>query len=287
MSYTAIRFGEHSAEIEVAEDPDLFERGYYDHAGWVDSALNEKTFLFLGTKGTGKSSIAQKILLARNFDCFPQLTDLSEFPFSNFFTAAFQGGTGRERTVPDSWLWLILLSFLFSLEGDHGRLANDQFDALTSSLRKIGFGPAEKFDDLLIQTRDKKSIIHGPSFDLESIVGLDASVTTFSYERQSSAQKDIAIHRLVSYAKSVLLNQQSSSKHILMFDGLDRALLGDATALTSIAALISTASTLNQEFRRLGSPFKVLVFCRTELFERLDVYNANSIRQTYARPAQT
>ncbi|MDQ3582135.1 MAG: hypothetical protein M3495_11225 [Pseudomonadota bacterium] len=282
MNFASIRFGEHSAEIEVAEDPELFEHGYYDHAGWVNGALHNRMFLFLGTKGTGKSTIAQKILLGRSFDCFPQLTDLSEFPFSNFYTAAFQGGTGRERTIPDSWVWLILLSFLFSLEKDPGRLANDQFDALIAGLRKVGFGPPERFDDLLIQTRDRKSVFSGPSFDLESIFGVEASVTTFSYERQSSAKKDIAIHRLVSYAKSVLLNQQSGSKHILMFDGLDRALLGDATALQSIAALISTASALNQEFRRQCSPCKVLVFCRTELFEKLDVYNANSIRQTYA-----
>ena len=75
---------------------------------------------------------------------------------------------------------------------------------------------------------------------------------------------------------------RSSSKHLLILDGLDDILLHQEIQYKSIAALILETARLNQFLRQNNVSAKVIVLCRTELFERLPGPNKNKIRQDSA-----
>ena len=72
---------------------------------------------------------------------------------------------------------------------------------------------------------------------------------------------------------------RGSSKHLLILDGLDDILLHEEIQYKSIAALILETARLNQLLMQNNVPAKIIVLCRTELFERLPGPNKNKIRQ--------
>src|SRR5262249_6928236 len=74
---------------------------------------------------------------------------------------------------------------------------------------------------------------------------------------------------------------RSQSSHLVFVDGLDEMLTGKLQ-FQSIAALIAAASALNQELRDAHCPAKVVVLCRTDIFDRLPLAKKNTLRQARA-----
>jgi hypothetical protein len=74
----------------------------------------------------------------------------------------------------------------------------------------------------------------------------------------------------------------SPNRHILIIDGLDDIFTSNTAQYQSLAGLVLEISRLNALFARAGSKLKVLLLCRTDLFERLPGPNKNKIRQDSA-----
>lgn len=58
-----IYFGEVSGEMEGSDHPELLLDGYLDVHKITEIALENQKFLFLGYKGSGKSSLAERVRL--------------------------------------------------------------------------------------------------------------------------------------------------------------------------------------------------------------------------------
>lgn len=85
------------------------------------------------------------------------------------------------------------------------------------------------------------------------------------------------------HLKDMIVSTKTQSRHILVIDGLDDVLLAESsTQLAALSALILEASRLNQVFRQHDGPFKILILCRTDIYERLPGPNQNKIRQDLA-----
>jgi hypothetical protein len=74
----------------------------------------------------------------------------------------------------------------------------------------------------------------------------------------------------------------SECKHLLILDGLDDILTSREAQYVSLGALIFEANRLNQFFRNNGVQAKILIVCRTDLFERINGANKNKVRQDYS-----
>ena len=219
----------------------------------------------------------------KSHDVFTTKSNLDSFPFSNFTTAAFYGALGKERSLPQSWVWLLLYQMIWSLKKDNSIKAPESFFRLVSELEKIGFSAPSKFDDIVTQTRDKKSTIRGPSFDLAGLIGVNAAVTSFEYEAATTNQsKDIVFEKLITFTKYALMQCHSDNKHFILIDGLDRVLFTNKGDLSPIASLIDQSSSLNSELKVNEVPIKVIIVCRKDLFDRLPLYNSNAIKQSYS-----
>ncbi|NJL41807.1 MAG: hypothetical protein HC899_37890 [Leptolyngbyaceae cyanobacterium SM1_4_3] len=69
--YSDIEFGRASAEAESYDVPSLLTDGYLDAEGISNEALTGSKFLFLGYKGSGKTSLGKHLfLLSEKNPCF-------------------------------------------------------------------------------------------------------------------------------------------------------------------------------------------------------------------------
>lgn len=81
--FRQINFGLSDAQTEGEDYPNLLSDGYVDILQVVDKAINTSVFLFLGYKGSGKSSLSEHLRLTQvgvEVDQQP----LKDFPFKFF-----------------------------------------------------------------------------------------------------------------------------------------------------------------------------------------------------------
>ncbi len=103
----------------------------------------------------------------------------------------------------------------------------------------------------------------------------------FSFNTTLS-NSDISYEFLIDFLKESISNCKGIHSHLLIIDGLDEILLNKDIQYTSIAALINVARDLNRYFVMNHQPLKVVILCRTDIFERLPDPNKNKLRSDYS-----
>jgi hypothetical protein len=267
--FADIQFGFAAAEKEGAEAPSLLLEGFFDEMHLSDAALSGSPFLFLGYKGSGKTALAEhaRLLAQSRAELFVTTTTLDHFSYADFKSVA--GGNADYRVrYPTTWAWLLLVALIHSLEGDQAGLsqAPAEFTGTVGRLRDLGLIPAADLA-LLVTSSSKQSF--------------KASVPKFleyTTERVSTGQ-DLQLHQLVTALKRAVLAFPTDNRHVIYIDGLDSIVTQKDLQFQSLAALMHEAAELNQQFRREHQPFKFVVLCRTDIFDRLPGANINKIRQ--------
>jgi hypothetical protein len=270
MSFKEINFGKSSAEIESYEFPELLLEGYLDKYNYTNEAICGNKYLFLGYKGSGKTALAEHIRLIseKESTIFVKKLTLSDFPYKRF-SDMIKGNSELEVKFPTAWSWLLLLVILDSFGDDNGAEFEDfnYFNTVTDSYRKIGLLPAKNFNEL-IYTTSKKSVKTKLPYGFE-----------INIDKKEIDTEDIRFIHLVDNLKKLLSSFKSPSKHIMIIDGLDEILTGTSIQYHSIYSLISESLKLNIYFKKTNTPAKIVILCRTDLFERLPAPNKNKIRQ--------
>ena len=263
-----IVFGRASAEQESALHPELIVNGFLDPWNVVEKARNGPEFLFLGYKGSGKSAIGQHLLLTAENDWALFVTHmfLSDFPYGNF-SKIVTGDAEPESRFPSAWQWLLTLTLLGSIAKDHGIDYDEELHRSLNILTKSGLLPSTDLKEIVVASSRVKYKV--------KILGLLDIQLDPNQKKPDDFQFLHAIHRL----RNLLMTVRGSSKHLLILDGLDDILLHEEIQYKSIAALILETARLNQLLIKNNVPAKIIILCRTELFERLPGPNKNKIRQ--------
>ena len=272
QEFKSIKFGFSSAEAESAEDPGLLLDGYLESNSAYSSAMNSSKFLFLGYKGSGKSAIGERLHLisAGDPNLFVRKMDMEDFPFTPF-SKMIRGDAEPEAKYPTAWSWIMLIYIMYSFRSDEGMRHPDQqsFIAAVNCFKEMGFAPHHKPAEL-IKTSSKTS------FKLMIPSAFEASTATREVRPASE------IPNFVESIKESVRVCRSDSKHFLIIDGLDDILTKRDTQYDSLNALIYETNRLNQDFRKHDVPAKIVLVCRTDLFDRLGGANKNKVRQDYA-----
>lgn len=266
-----IQFGYADAQTEGAEAPELLLDGFLDTEGLVDAALRNRQFIFLGYKGSGKTALAERAkLLAQGGErLYIKVANLDEFPYGDFKAAA---GTNEPQTrYPVTWSWLLLVSLfeLFEQDAEGANSAAADYRVAAESLRRLGLIPTPELN-FLVRTSAKNSF----KLKLPKIFGFD--------HHETSSSQDLQLPQAVNALKHAARTFQSESRHVLFLDGLDEVLGQRDLQFQALAALMSAATRLNNEFRAAKKPFKIVVLCRTDIYDRLPGANMNKIRQDHA-----
>lgn len=149
-------------------------------------------------------------------------------------------------------------------------LQNDEESlAAISELTNSGLLPSKSLSQI-VQISTKKA------FSI-SWKGLGASSET-SNIRGTAADIPFLVEKL----KSIIFCAKSESTHLLVIDGLDEILTKRDAQYESLASLLYEADRLNLDFARNRNPIKIIILCRTDIFEGLPNANKNKLRQDAA-----
>lgn len=151
--FNQIHFGLASAEDESARDPNLLVEGYWDMDNIANEAKIGHKFVFLGYKGSGKSSLAEHLKLQKDSEFFPTVMNLEDFPYSSFKKIA-SGDSDPEAKFPTAWSWLLLLRIIRSLKDDHGSPSTSEpnFVKLIDKLKSMGLLESDNLNKLVTQS---------------------------------------------------------------------------------------------------------------------------------------
>jgi len=267
-----IEFGFADAHKERAEAPDLLIHGFFDDTNVVAQALTGSSFLFLGYKGSGKTAIAERARLLADSDpqLFVTVAALDDFSYGDFRALAGAEADAESR-YPTTWAWVLLLSLLHSLERDElGRAqAPRAYRDAVEGLRSLNLLPLPRLKQLVTSSSKRGFKATIPKF--------------FEYTEERVAEShDLQMMQMVAALREAVVQFPTDSRHVLFIDGVDEILTRSELQFQALAALISEASRLNDDLRAAGKPFKIVVLCRTDIFDRLPGANKNKIRRDSA-----
>jgi hypothetical protein len=267
-----IEFGFADAHKEGAEAPELLLDGFFDDAQVTEQALSGSSFLFLGYKGSGKTAIAERarLLSEGEPELFVTTAALDDFSYGDFKSLAGRDGDAESR-YPTVWAWVLLLFLVQSLERDEqGRLdAPRSYTDPVEGLRSLNLLPLPQLKQLVTSSSKRGFKATIPKF--------------FEYTEERVAEShDLQMMQMVRALREAVLHFPTASRHVLFIDGLDEILTHSELQFQALAALISEAARCNDELRAAGKPFKFVVLCRTDIFDRLPGANKNKIRRDSA-----
>ena len=95
-------------------------------------------------------------------------------------------------------------------------------------------------------------------------------------------KKKMDIQYLLTTLQDVCYSIQCEGQHIVIIDGLDDVLTKRNKQYVSLSSLILAADRVNRKLKGNKVKAKIVILCRTDLFERLPSPNKNKIKQDSA-----
>lgn len=264
MDFKKINFGKADAHTEGESYPELLSKGYLNISSVADKAMNGNVFLFLGYKGSGKSSLSEHLRLQYGGDVVDQ-QQLKDFPFKEF--DKILDTDDKVIRYKKLWSWILCVKVFGNLYADSSASIQSQEDLkkVINIFTQAGIFPVMKISSLV-----KKTVTDSVK---ATIKYLELSRT------ESSESVTVDIELLTDYIKQLILSFKEESSHVMIIDDLDDILSPKGLQFGIITALINEVKELNRFFSLNYIPFKILVLCRTDMFERLPDPNKNKIKQ--------
>lgn len=268
IGFKEIEFGYKSAEAERRNQPDLLTRGFFERNDIINDLIDGSEYLVLGYKGSGKSTISEHLSLMANDDpeLFVETILLRDFPFEQI-PQIVPGEIDVSVRTNLAWSILLLLKLFESLSRDEGVDPSHagQVSELARDLQRLNLVPKRKFRDLVLASREIDL-----SFELTKAFS--------SSMKQTYAEPVVALSHVRDALRELICNASTKSRHMLVIDGLDEIFTFFSGTYETLASLVHEVDSLNADFDESDSCAKILLLCRTDLFERLPSPNINKLR---------
>lgn len=264
--FRKINFGKTDAQEEGAEFPELLIKGYFPIDNINDQVLNSNKFLFLGYKGSGKSALSEHLKLTSDENTIVDQQSLKNFPYKTF-SRIVSGESEPEVKHKLAWRWLLLVRILQELISDTEAKSSSEAELqkTTELLVQAGLMDVTNISDMVKKTSSNT---------------FKVSVKAFAFEHTTQQENaDISLDWVVEYVKKLIIGFKECHRHLLVIDGVDEILTSREIQYQSVTAMINEAKDLNNYFLKNDLPVKIIVLCRTDIFERLPDPNKNKIRR--------
>lgn len=264
--FRKIQFGCMDASKEEREFPELLRDGYVNHDKVVERAFDKSTFLFLGYKGSGKSSLSEHLHLIQPEGVIVSQEGLKDFPFKTFFKI-IPGDADIAVRAREAWRWLLAIKVLDKLISDPDAHSNSDTETehFVNVFTQAGLFPLSSMASLVKKT---------------STVSFKATIKAFEFSvSQKRENADVSIAMATDYVIDLLASFKEGHQHIIVIDDLDDTLTKREEQYVSIAALINEVKTLNTFLSKNDVPVKIITLCRTDIFDRLPDPNKNKTRR--------
>lgn len=226
--------------------------------------------MILGPKGSGKSAIGSKLEInAQQSDktCLVKCYPLENFPY-NRFSDIIPCREAPETKYPDNWEFVLMVASLNSFVNDSSFKFPSKSTEILQTLIKLNLLSLDSkisLEKIVKTTTDKKFkvTLHG-----------------IGYESSSSQEKISDVKKLYTSLQECFYSIKIKSKHLIIIDGLDNVLTHREKQYKSLSSLIVAADKINKRFYRSSLDAKIIIMCRTDLFDKLSEPNKNKIKQT-------
>ena len=272
----SLYFGEVSAEVEVAKDPERFMATYLDVWGIREKLLNRDFFLVLGPKGAGKTAVGHYCRLylesahgrssvmsvSRDMEQLtPNISPLSALT-SKLVSEEAQGVTTNAWRL---YIGLQLASLAIADQG--GPLARTpEFVRLWEELQRAGLvsehAVTADFPTVLRRVREGK---------------LSFSAKVLGGETLRRDTDEISVTQLGDTLLNAVLTAGSETHYQLIIDGLDRVIGSNRAYWLSVSSLLMAASDIHMRIKAGRSNIHLMVMCRTDVFRRVGFADADKI----------
>lgn len=274
--FQKIVFGEISAEQERKKCPQVIVDGFLDFDNIIDKLLHNHEYLVLGNKGSGKTMVANKIDLICGADSTisSSLYLMGDFPFKSF-TSLLGNVESAEKKYGISWLWMLLLMTIRAVDADKGKKVigmpgDSTYESSVEVLRKFGLLPTLHLRELALKTKETVQLGIPNLFQL--LLASDKVPVTL----------DLQFMYLNEYLKNILKSIESANCHYVIIDGIDDGFSNSDAQRKSIFSLIKQAGELNEFLFETKVKAKIIVMCRSDIFDMLSDPNKNKIRNGYS-----
>jgi len=270
--FQKIQFGYANAHAEAQENPNLLLNGFYDFFDVGHKIEKGAEWLILGYKGSGKSAVAERfrLIFKSNSQKFVRLVYIQDFQYMKFLNIVKEK-EAVETILPTAWSWIIYTFLLNSFFEDNSVTLNnpEEFEEIKNSFKRMGLSNVTDIDRLV---------------DLSSQSTFRLSLPKFAQKQwtKESKKRDIDIRWYLYNLRPYIAKLKSESKHYIIIDGLDDVLVSSKVQFDTISSLIFEANRVNQFLKENRVPAKLVVLCRTDIFELLKGANKNKIRQDYS-----
>lgn len=276
-------FGLASGESEALLHPDLIQRGFFERDNTIENLINGDKYILLGYKGSGKSIIGEKILSLStqcNNSFFVNKYSLGDFPFSQF-GKILPGVADESNKYPTTWSWILHLLLINQLKA-HNLLngAPEKYTHILNALEANGVLPIDDTNGL--KQVVSKSSKHGFHINLK--------ILQYDYEHTKQAdcgdckhqKKSEDISSCIEEIQRLILTIKPSSKHIIIIDGIDDILSMKKIQYQALSALFFAVSNINFFFKKENINCKIIILCRTDIFEKIELPNKNKQRADFS-----
>ncbi|QET67598.1 P-loop ATPase, Sll1717 family [Citrobacter werkmanii] len=268
--FNKINFGSTAGEQERAYFPELIKDGFYNYNDAVEKIIRGDKFLIQGYKGSGKSTISEKINLQSELEDIDSVNAvniyLKDYPFAKF-SQIYPGDESDETKFPRVWSYLLLSLLVNLMDSKKGNEVWSEnivdFSQSVSKLRDIGLLGSGDIDNITLSASKKSFKISLPK------------ILEFNYSAGANSEATILFHNVVDVLKDMVHKKVSSKTNIVLIDGLDDVYLNKEMHLKILSALIFEANNLNREFKIKGVKAKICILIRVDLYERLPSGNKN------------
>jgi hypothetical protein len=273
VDFTHLYFGKASAEREVSTDEARFLRTYLDRWDLPRQVFTHEKFLILGPKGSGKSAAAFFVAgewerALGNHAVFASAVDFDELNRTQSPLYALDKKLVSEEVsslTDAAWKLFIGVRLLDSLVADNGcNLCRDsQVLKFVDDLRAAGLA-SDDYPQVLRRVRERNVSISLPKLASAGFGSKDS-------DSVSPVQLGDAILRVVE-------NAETSNRHLLSIDGLDKAIGENDAYWRTLAALIRVGDSLCRRLQFVNNQsVYILIMCRSDVFRHIKFSDAPKI----------
>lgn len=238
-------FGEESCESEIAVLKESYPQHYFTHTPFNEKALLPSNYLFVGRRGSGKSSLAHYFTFQKSISntiCIdvdePEVYEVVLSQIAQSAPASSELALPRIVAIWQYALW----SLIFDAYKDR-----DSTIAAMSWITSVNPNPATLLRDILKKLFDK-----------------------FLDDKQgelSHSLEDYLKSKPFQQVKSRVLEIAQHSPIVVAIDSLEKYSVHNEPMMRATAALIECASKMNIDYSRAGVHIKV--FISAEIFPHL------------------
>ena len=267
--FSKINFGMADAQAEGQQYPLLLTNGYFDKDKIVNLVFNSTPFLFLGYKGSGKTALSEHLRLLEQEDTIIDQLQLESFPYKTF-SKIVSGGDETEVKVKAAWKWLLLVKVLGSLIQDKDAHSQNEEEVKKAIdiFTQVGIFPLTDISSLVKRSSSKS---------------FKAGLKSISYQQTTQSENaSISFEMALDYITKLVMSFKEEKRHLIVIDGLDDILTSGELQYKSIAGLLNVVKNMNVMFSQNDLLVKIIILCRTDIFERLPDPNKNKIRADFS-----